>query len=490
MPPPEQSKLKEKVRQLPNGPGVYLMKDRLGSVIYVGKAKNLKKRVATYFQPSRKQIAHPKIRSLVAVIFDFEFLEVKSEAEALLLEGKLIKQWKPRYNSSFMDDKRFLMIRLDEWAKFPKFQLVRNQRDDTARYFGPFAYAGLLRTTLAEMRLKFGILLNDTTPQKQEDGAYRLYDDVRGEIYGYPNYVTPEDFRLRVDQACTFLEGKAREWLAELKEAMQRAAEAQKFERAAELRDVVAALQKTIARDRRFKRAPAIVSDSSYGMKQLRKILHLPVLPRHMECFDISHISGTYVVASMVHFRDGRPDSSQYRRFKIRSFIGNDDFKAMEEVVGRRYRRLCKEKKAFPDLVVIDGGLGQVGAAIKAFMVLDLQPPPLIGLAKKKETIVFPDERPPMNLMPQSPALKLLQRIRDEAHRFANTYNAQLRSKKIRESILYELPGLGAVRRGLLMDHFRSLDRLKQATVEEIQTVEGFGPKLSRQLWQFLRRSF
>ena len=487
---PDQSKLKEMVRQLPHKPGVYMMKDRLGTIIYVGKAKDLKKRVSTYFQPSRKRINHPKIRSLVKMIHDFEIMEVKSETEALLLEGKLIKQWKPKYNTDFIDDKRFLLIRLDVQAQFPKFQLVRNQRDDTARYFGPFAYSGLLRKTLAEMRLKFGILLNDTTPKLQDDGTYQLYDDVRAEIYGHSNFVTPESYAERVETACEFLEGKAKEWLSELKEAMQQAAVDQEYERAAELRDVVSALEKTISNDRRFKRAPTFVSDSGYGIKQLKKVLNLPTLPRRMECFDISHISGTYVVASMVHFVDGKPQNNQYRRYKIKSFVGNDDFRAMEEVVGRRYRRLREENKAFPDLVVIDGGAGQVGAAIKAFMILGIEPPPLIGLAKKRETIIFADGRKPMNLMPQSPALKLLQRIRDEAHRFANTFNANLRSKKIRESILDEFSGLGKVRRADLMEHFRSLDRLRKASVEDIQAVDGFGPKLSQQLWEFLQRSF
>ena len=154
------------------------------------------------------------------MIHDFEILEVKSETEALLLEGKLIKQWKPKYNTDFVDDKRFLLIRLNVQARFPKFQLVRNQRDDTARYFGPFAYSGLLRKTLAEMRLKFGILLNDTTPKKQEDGTYQLYDDLRGEIYGHSNFVTPRSYSSCVEKACEFLEGKAKEWLGELKEAM------------------------------------------------------------------------------------------------------------------------------------------------------------------------------------------------------------------------------------------------------------------------------
>ncbi len=487
---PDQSKIKERVRKLPQGPGVYLMKDRLGSIIYVGKAKNLKKRVSTYFQPSRKQVAQHKIRSLVKVIYDFDILEVKTEAEALLLEGKLIKQWKPRYNTDLMDDKRFLLIRLDELVDFPRFQLVRNQRDDTSRYFGPFAYSGMLKKTLAEMQLKFGILLNDTHPQKLEDGTYRLYDDIRGEIYGHNNTVTLEEYRKRVENACNFLQGKSKEWLADLKEKMLVASEKQQFEKAAEFRDVVAALERTIAKDRRFKRAPLLVGDGGHGIKQLKKVLQMEQLPRRMECFDISHISGTFVVASMVHFRDGKPDSSQYRRFKIKSFVGNDDFRAMEEVVGRRYRRLAKEGKSMPDLVVIDGGAGQVAAALKAFMIIDIEPPALIGLAKKKETIIFSDGRDPMNLMPQSPALRLLQRIRDEAHRFANTFNADLRSKKIRESILDEFPGLGSVRRGVLMGYFKSIDKLKKAKVEDIKKVEGFGPKLSVQLYEFLQRSF
>jgi excinuclease ABC subunit C len=205
-----------------------------------------------------------------------------------------------------------------------------------------------------------------------------------------------------------------------------------------------------------------------------------------MECFDISHISGTFVVASMVHFTDGRPDRDQYRRFSIKSFIGNDDFKAMEEVVSRRYRRLIAEQKQFPDLVVIDGGRGQVGAALKAFVGLDCPPPAMIGLAKKAETIIFPDARAPLNLSLGNPGLGLLQRLRDEAHRFANTYNADLRSRKIRESILDDFPGLGEKRRAVLLAHFGSLDRLRGASVEKITQVPGFGEKFAAQLHAFL----
>jgi excinuclease ABC subunit C len=188
----------------------------------------------------------------------------------------------------------------------------------------------------------------------------------------------------------------------------------------------------------------------------------------------------------MVHFTNGRPDKDQYRRFAIKSFIGNDDFRAMEEVVGRRYRRLLQEKKVFPDVVVIDGGRGQVAAALKAFLVLDCMPPPIVGLAKKKETIVFPDGREPLNLPLGHPGLNLLQRLRDEAHRFANTYNAQLRSRKIKESVLDDFPGLGPVRRAALLAHFGSLDRLRAATPEQIAGVPGFGPAFSRELHAFL----
>ena len=190
----------------------------------------------------------------------------------------------------------------------------------------------------------------------------------------------------------------------------------------------------------------------------------------------------------MVHFANGRPDKDNYRRFQIKSFIGNDDFRAMEEVVGRRYRRLADEGKLFPDLVVIDGGRGQIGAALKAFFGLDVMPPAIIGLAKKHETIFFADARPPLNLPLNHPGLNLLQRVRDEAHRFANTYNAVLRSKKIRESVLEDFAGLGPVRRGALLAHFGSIDRLRSATIEEISEVDGFGPKLAAELHAFLAR--
>ena len=181
----------------------------MGRIIYVGKAKALKRRVSSYFQPSRGFTMQPKIRALVEMIADFDVIEVKSEPEALLLEGKLIKQWKPRYNTDFTDDKRFLLIRVDLGEELPRFRLVRLRKDDRSRYFGPFVHSGPLRKTLAQMRRQFGILLGDATPTRLPDGTWQLYDDVRAEIYGCPDSVTADDYRQRVEEACAFLEGKS-----------------------------------------------------------------------------------------------------------------------------------------------------------------------------------------------------------------------------------------------------------------------------------------
>ncbi len=296
---------------------------------------------------------------------------MKSEPEALLLEGKLIKQWRPRYNTDFTDDKRFLLVRVDAHEPLPRFRLTRIRKDDRSRYFGPFAHSGLLRKTLAQMRRQFGILLGDGTPQQLPDGSWQLYDDVRAGDLRRRMPVTTEGYRQRVEDACGFLEGKSREWLETLRAEMQAAAARQAFEKAAELRDVVFALEETLAKTRRFERRdPTRPAADEEALRELGAALALPAPPRTIECFDISHISGTFVVASMVRFAGGRPDKDNYRRFQIKSFIGNDDFRAMEEVVGRRYRRLAEEGRPFPDLVVIDGGRGQIGAALKAFVAI------------------------------------------------------------------------------------------------------------------------
>lgn len=486
----ERNELSKIVRSLPQSSGVYLMKDRLGQVIYVGKAKNLKRRVSSYFQGSRRFIrAQPKIAAMVEMVREISVHQTRNETEALLLEGKLIKQYKPRYNTDFTDDKQFLLVQVDLHNKLPRFRLCRNRKEDGSHYYGPFAQAGMLRSTLAEMRKRFGILLADAKPEVLSGDRVRLYHDARAEIFAGHNETTLDEYRERVDRACSFLEGRTKELLKELREEMSKCAEAMDFERAAHLRDLSEALAKTICKTRRFVRHwPRGDELEQEGIKSLGDVLSLPNLPAVIECFDVSHVSGTFVVASMVRFINGKPDRRSYRRFKVRGGMGNDDFASMEEVVGRRYGRLRDEGKPMPDLVVIDGGAGQVGAALYAFDQLSVVVPPLIGLAKKEETIVFADDRGELNLPHRDPALRLLQRLRDEAHRFANQFNADLRSKKIRESILDDFSGLGKIKRAELLQHFGSLDALKRAKIEELRGVEGIGPKLAERLHRFLHR--
>lgn len=476
-----------KLKNLPSDPGVYFMRDRTGKILYIGKAKNLKKRVISYFQKDVSQFkTQPKVALMLPLIYDLDYITVKSEEEALILEAKLISQWQPRHNTALKDDKKFPMIQVDVYRTLPVFRITRNRNDFKSIYFGPFVYSDALYKTLFQMRVKFGILLGDTNPKLIEGDVYKLYDDVRGEIYGHKNEVTAQEYRKRVHEACIFLEGKTQIWAVQLQKDMQDAAVALDYEKAAECRDLINAINKMLIPTRKFTRDLKAIIPMDMGLQTLQEHLELAVLPKHIECFDISHISGTFVVASMVHFTDGKPDKNNYRHFRIKSFVGNDDFRAMEEVVRRRYGRLTEESKSFPQLIVIDGGRGQVNAALKAFLELRVSAPPLIGLAKRQETIIFADEREPMNLPENSPALHLLQRIRDEAHRFANNFNAHLRSKKIRESILDDLNGVGEKRKQLLLKKFPSITKLRSATVEELQSVEGIGPKQAQHIHQFM----
>ena len=475
---------KAKARRANHTPGVYLMKDAAGLVIYVGKAKDLKKRLASYFVPRLRLT--PKVAAMMDTVADLEWHEVRSETEALLLEGKLIKRWRPKWNILFRDDKQFPQVRVDLSDAIPKFRIVRIRNTDAARYFGPFPHQQAVRRTLQEMRKKFGILLADASPVALPDGRWQLYQDARAQIQKHPNEVTTDEYATRVQAACEFLEGKAAEWVGQLATDMQAAAAARDYERAAELRDLLAALRQTTEKSRRFLRDnPLPRRNESPALAALQATLALTSAPRTIECFDISHISGTLAVASMVRFVDGQADKAGYRRFKIKSFVGNDDFRAMQEVVARRYRRLHQENRAFPELIIIDGGHGQVSAALEAFTAEQLTPPALIGLAKREETIICPDQRE-IKLPRHDVGLALLMRVRDEAHRFANDFNAELRSKKLRESILDELSGLGPKRKALLLETFGSIQALRKASLADLAAVPGIGPKFASEVKTFL----
>jgi len=529
----EKPDLNAKVRELPHKPGVYLMRDRLNRVIYVGKARSLRKRVGQYFMPSRKFAADLKTRALLESIWDFEVHIVRSEPEALLLEGKLIKEFRPKYNVSFRDDKRFLLVKVDEREEWPRFRLTRLDKKDGARYFGPFAHAGALRQTLALMRKKYGVLtFGRGTPSERE---------LKSSTYQVPMKLadtTVEQYRVRVQNACEFLEGRAQYMLDDLEAEMKKAAAALNFEKAAELRNMLEDLRKTTKPIHRYTRTmrgrvgAAIDPDSD--MLELQDALRLTTLPRRMECFDISNISSTHIVASMVCFVDGRAANHLYRRYRIRTTHGQNDFASMAEVIRRRYSRVlrdisdCRSKiedgedggqdcvdfspdysqeaptdaaeraqrdpnlkseiinLKLPDLIIVDGGKGQLSSACKELQRLGLHEQPIIGLAKEFEEIYRPGESEPLRLSHDTGALKLLQRIRDEAHRFANGYHQLLLKRRIAESILDDCPGVSENRKQLLLRRFGSVARLRKASVEQIAETEGISRKLAETVSQFL----
>ncbi|PYK52139.1 MAG: excinuclease ABC subunit C [Verrucomicrobia bacterium] len=474
---------------------------------------------------SRKE----KTRAMLDATWEFETHTVRSEAESVLLEGKLIKEYRPRYNISFRDDKRFLVVRVDLSEDWPRFRLARFKKDDGSRYFGPYAHAGALRQTLNFMRKKFGVLtFGRGAPTERELKSSTYQVPVRlSEISG-------AEYRERVAQACEFLEGKSREMIAALEEQMHRAAEKMDFEKAAELRDMVGDLRDTTKPTRRFTRGslPSTI-DPIADVRELADALRLPRPPRIMECFDISNISATHVVASMVCFREGVPDKNNYRRYRVRTVEGQDDFASMAEVVRRRYSRILLEARAansdtaefsqeaaveelrrleqqttnaqrptsnaqledrrlpapvrLPDLIIVDGGKGQLSAACRELQRLGLYDLPIIGLAKEREEIYRPGRALPLRLPMDSPALRLLQRIRDEAHRFANAYHQLLMKKRVEESILDDCLGVSQNRKNLLLRRFGSVSRLRKASVEEIASTEGIGRKLAEEVHRFLQ---
>ncbi|MDE1170980.1 MAG: excinuclease ABC subunit UvrC [Verrucomicrobium sp.] len=472
--------LEEKLRTLPHRPGVYLYKDRLDRVIYVGKARDLHRRVSQYFHPSRRDYADRKTRALVDAICDLEYHVVKSEPEALLLESKLIKEYRPRYNISFRDDKRFLLVKVNLNDPYPRFQLTRTRREDGSRYFGPFPHSTSLRNSLNLIRRQFKLRTCSPVVPGEADFRHCLDHVIRNCSAPCIHKITRAAYLAQVKQACDFLEGQSTEMLAKLEQERDAAAARLDFEKAAQIRDLLEDLRRTTKPVKRFLRAfNGRALNPQQDMEALGAELNLAEPPRLMECFDISNISTTHKVASMVVFRDGKADRSGYRRYRIRSVEGQDDFASIAEAVRRRYGRVLRENLRQPGLIIVDGGKGQVSAAAAELRALGLENLPLIGLAKENEEIYRPGISEPLVLDKSTGALKLLQRIRDEAHRFANAYHSILLKQRMTESLLDDCPGVSAARKKALLLHFGSVDRLRRATPEEIGEVEGVGPKLA-----------
>jgi len=609
--------LQERAASLPRSPGVYLFKDERGRVLYVGKAKDVRARVRQYLLGQDERFM---VRFLVQAAADVDAVMVRSEKEALILENTLIKKHRPRYNAKLVDDSSFLHLRIDPSAAWPSFGLVREIKEDGARYFGPYHSASRARATLSFLERRFPLRTCSDSELNSRKRPCLLHQMGRC-IAPCVGLCSREAYAEEVEQAMLFLDGKDTELLRRLERRMLAHAEGERFELAARDRDLMGAVKASIERqavvDRKqgerdawavhvegeqgvvvllpvrrglmqealplpFEDAetdegellssflnrwyqegqlippeillstrPAdmealeellserrgaavklhvpVIGDkrrlidlalrnarhalsrdgganrSLRALEDLQAVCRLPRLPRRIECFDNSNIQGTDPVAAMVVFIDGRPQPAEYRRYRVKTVVGADDFATMREILERRFRRALEAEDrpdrkgwAKPDLLVVDGGKGQVSAAQAVLADLGIHDVPLIGLAKPKterkhgdreasDKIVLPDVKDPIRLRDNRPALNILQAIRDESHKTAVGYHRKVRQRRQLGSVLDELPGVGESRRKALLTHFGSVKALKGATAEQIAEVDGFGPTLAARVAEAVR---
>ena len=449
------------------------MRDRRGVIIYVGKAKSLRKRVLSYFRPGARHA--PKVRSMVESVFDLEFMTVRNEAEALLTEASLIKKHKPHFNILMRDDKRYLALRADAAAEWPRFTCCRIVRDDGAMYFGPFPSSPVVRTAKDFVEKRYGIRECDAIRPDEETHRHCLADVIRTCSAPCLGRVSAEEYRARFDEACAFLNGERPGVIGEVAEKMREAAATGDYERAAKLRDTVFAL-KEMTKAHFVRKTPKMREDDARrGIEELAAAIGLSAPPKIIECVDISNLFGQHSVASLVVARDGIPDGRYYRRFRIRTVARADDPRSMAEVVRRRYAPESSLLGTSPraDLFVCDGGITQLRAARGVFAELGISDIPTIGLAERQEEIVLDDGRDNILLARDSQALFVLTRLRDEAHRFAITHHRKLRDRSIRESVLDEVPGIGEAKKLKLLSRFKSIYGIAKASAEEIAAAAG-----------------
>ncbi len=429
----------EKARLFPPAPGVYLMKDAEGRVIYVGKAKNLLNRASHYFTNAASEYA--RTADLVKLIFDIEFVPADSEVDALLMEARLVKDIQPRFNVELKDNKTFPYLQIRVREEFPRVEFTRTPRTRGVRLYGPFTSAKSLRAAIQVLQrvFQFRTCGLDIKSANEQWRWFRpcILHSIHQCTAPCNFRVSREDYRKQIRRLFMVLEGKKERLIEDLAAAMTEASAKLEFEKAARLRDEITALKSLGLRGDVDKDVQPEVFhiEPRKGSIGLRKVLALSETPRTIEGIDIAHLDGQDKVGSLVSFIDGLPFKPNYRRYKIKSVAGNDDFASVREVVSRRFRNALagEEEQIFPDILLIDGGKGQLNAAREVFRMLGKEPPCLISLAKQEEEIYRPGEAEPLRLSRHSAALRLLQYVRDEAHRFAQHYHHLLRKKKYQE---------------------------------------------------------
>jgi len=427
----------EKVKTFPQTPGVYLMKDARGDTIYIGKAKNLRSRASSYFL--KEAAENLRTCELVQHIRDIDFIPCETEVDALLYEARLVKNLQPKFNRDLKDDKTFPYLQIRVREEYPRVEITRNPRRKGVKLYGPFTSARTLRDMVQVLQrvLKFR---NCSLDIKGDDDRWRYYRPCIlhsiCQCSAPCNFrVTKDEYRKQVRKLMLILGGKKARMMREMKAQMVEASLGTQYEKAARIRDEMVAMGKLSLRGDVDKDAQthACPIDPKKGLAELKKVLGLEKTPRTVECFDIAHLGGQDTVASLVAFIDGVPFKAGYRRYKVKSVIGVDDFASMREVITRRFKRLSDEGDVFPDILLIDGGKGQLSAALDAFKMLGIEPPTLLSLAKQEEEIFRPGLSESLKLSRHSGALRLLQYARDEAHRFAQHYHHTLRAKRMTE---------------------------------------------------------
>lgn len=485
--------IQTKLKELPTQPGVYFHKDTAGDIIYVGKAANLRNRVRQYFQKSR--LRDPKTDALISEIVDLDWMVVESELEALFLEAEMVRRYMPRYNILLRDDKSMVYIRIDYDSDYPTVTTTRRPLDDKARYFGPYLSVGSVRQALKLLRRIFPFATKHTPNQKRATLHYHLGLDPGLE----EGKTTLEEYRANLRKLMAVIEGRRKSIERELEKEMKSHAKKAEFEAAAKARNQLYALrrlnQQIVFSDKEF-----LDISKDQALSELAELLDMEKIPRRIEGYDISHMSGTDVVASMVVFTNGVSNKGEYRKFKTAK-NQNNDFDNMRETIRRRFalnkgftsqkgKILSNSKNAWklqmPDMVLIDGGKGQVAAALQAMVERDIAVP-VVGLAKRLETIIVPrgdKEFEEINLPHSSHLVKLLQRIRDESHRFAVSYHSILKAKRQTVSALDDIPGIGPATRKKLLKTFGSLRAITQASPQDLE--KAIGPKKATSLIQHL----
>ena len=423
----------EKVRAFPQTPGVYLMKDASGQVIYVGKAKNLRSRASSYFH--KAAALEMRTAHWVGEIADLDFMECESEVDALLVESRLIKDIQPRHNKELKDDKTFPYLQITTGEDFPRIEVTREPHSTGVKLYGPFASAGSLRGAIQVLQkiFKFRTCSLDIEEGDQRWKWFRpcLLASIKQCSAPCNLRISREEYRKDIKRLQMFLDGNKKKLLTKLRDEMMEFATTLNFEQAAKLRDEIGMLESLDRRGELDTHAQPEVFyiDPKKGLAGLKKVLGLANVPRTIEGVDIAHLGGQQTVASLVQFIDGLPFKPGYRRYKIQSVGGIDDYRSIHEVVARRFRRKSDEGEMFPDMLLIDGGKGQLSAAMAAFETQGIEPPVVISLAKRDEEIFVPGKSEPIRLSKHSFALRLLQYVRDESHRFAQHYHHILRGK-------------------------------------------------------------